>query len=258
MSPTIELDRVTKIYRRSHLGRVKESIGVDDLSFSVSAGEVFGLLGLNGSGKTTTIKMLLGLLRPTKGRALVFGQMMPAPEVLKRVGYLPDAAYLPKHLSGREAVRYYATLSGMTGRERDLAVDRMLDQVGMRAAADKRIGEYSKGMFQRISIAQSLVHNPDLLIMDEPITGLDPLAVREIRQLVSWFKAQGKTVFFSSHDISEVEKVCDRIGILAAGRLVASAEQHAWRSRPGALEDLFSSSVRRSDSIGPLAFTLEN
>ena len=254
MTPAIQFQNVTKIYRRSHLGRTTESTGVSDLTLDVRAGEVFGLLGLNGSGKTTTLKMLLGLLRPTRGTATLFGRTMPDSDVLRRIGYLPDAAYLPKYLTGREAVWFYATLSGIPVDKRGAAVDRILENVGMTAAADKRIGDYSKGMFQRISMAQALVHEPELLIMDEPITGLDPLAVREVRQLVAWLKSQGRTVFFSSHDISEVEKVCDRIGILAAGKLVALMDQKEWAGQEGKLEEVFTSTVKRSEGIGTLKF----
>ena len=255
MSLAIQLQDVTKIYRRSHLGKLRESTGVTNVTLDIRAGEVFGLLGLNGSGKTTTIKMLLGLLRPTRGTATLFGRTMPDAEVLRKIGYLPDAAYLPKYLTGREAVWFYATLSGLPQARRSAAVDGILEKVGMTAAAHKKIGEYSKGMFQRISMAQALVHDPELLIMDEPITGLDPLAVREVRQLVSWLKTQGRTVFFSSHDISEVEKVCDRIGILAAGKLVAVMEQKEWAGQEGKLEAVFTSTVQRSEGIGTLKFS---
>jgi len=255
MSLAIELRDVTKIYRRSHLGKERESIGVCGLTLDVRCGEVFGLLGLNGSGKTTTIKMLLGLLRPTRGTAALLGRTMPDAQTLRKIGYLPDAAYLPKYLTGEEAVWFYATLSGLPRAGRRAAVANILEKVGMTQAARKKIGAYSKGMLQRISMAQALVHDPELLIMDEPITGLDPLAVREVRQLVSWLKSQGRTVFFSSHDISEVEKVCDRIGILAAGKLAAVVEQKEWAGRDGQLEAVFTSTVERSQGIGALKFS---
>ena len=250
----IELRNVTKIYRRSHLGRMKEWVGVQDLSLDIRAGEVFGLLGLNGAGKTTTIKLLLGLLQPTIGSIHLLGQAMPDSKVLGRVGYLPEAAYLNKMLTGFEAVSLYAALSQIPKRDRPFAVQRALERVGMEQTAQKPISEYSKGMLQRISMAQALVHNPGLLIFDEPITGLDPLALKEIRQLIAWLKSQGKTIFFSSHDISEVEKVCDRIGILVNGRLVRLEERSVWHDKPGALEDLFVSTVSQSQTIGPLRF----
>ena len=251
----IELDQVTKIYRRSHLGRVRETVGVKNLSLTVKAGEAFGLLGLNGSGKTTTIKLLLGLLRPTSGVVRVLGKTMPDLSVLKRVGYLPEAAYLNRSLTGREAVSLFATLSRIPRAGRQTAIPRILQQVGMERAADRKIGEYSKGMLQRIGMAQALVHEPELVIFDEPITGLDPLAVKDIRQLVAWLKSQGKTVFLSSHDISEVEKVCDRIAILAGGELAETAELKEWRGQEGRLEDLFASTVRRTENIGALHFS---
>jgi len=251
----IELDNVTKIYRRSHLGRVTETLAVRGLSLEIKRGEVFGLLGLNGSGKTTTIKLLLGLLRATTGTVRVLGNLMPDLRVLESVGYLPEAAYLNRSLTGREAVSLFATLSHIPKMKRKATVTQILQNVGMTAAADRRIGDYSKGMLQRIGMAQALVHQPELVIFDEPITGLDPLAVKEIRQLVAWLKSQGKTVFLSSHDISEVEKVCDRIAILAGGRLATVVEQSQWRGQEGRLEELFASTVKRSENIGSLQFS---
>lgn len=251
----ISLTNVTKIYRRSHLGRTYSTTGVQNISFEVRTGEVFGLLGLNGSGKTTTIKMLLGLLRPTHGTIHMLDRALPNLDVLARVGYLPEAAYLNKLLTGREVLRLFASLSGLPVNEREKAVISILERVGMTRVADRKIGEYSKGMLQRIGMAQALVHDPDLLIFDEPITGLDPLAVKDMRALVLWLKSRGKTVFFSSHDIPEVEKLCDRIGILAGGTLALIADKKEWEAKPGKLEELFTSTVKRSDAIGTLNFS---
>lgn len=251
----IRVQNVTKIYRRSHLGRVKESIGVSNIDFEIKKGEAFGLLGLNGSGKTTTIKLLLGLLVPTKGRVEVLGQDMPDLEALKHIGYLPEAAYINKFLTGFEAVSMFAQLSGVPCRDVKKRTEYILDQVGMTAAAGKRISEYSKGMVQRISIAQALLHDPDILILDEPITGLDPLAIREIRELVLWLKEQGKTIVLSSHSISEVERICDRIGILVSGRIEKFATSMEWKNKKGHLEDIFTDTAARSEHIGPLRFT---
>lgn len=250
----IKLEKVTKIYIKSHLGKVQRTTGVEDINFEIPKGEVFGLLGLNGSGKTTIIKMMLGLLYPTKGFVSVLGKNMPDTESLKRVGYLPEAAYLNKYLTGRETVRLFLGISDTQKKLSEEMVGSVLERVGMTGFAEKRLSDYSKGMLQRISIAQALVHDPEILIFDEPITGLDPLALKEVRQLIMWLKAKGKTVFFSSHNISEVEKVCDRIGILVNGKLASVVKQPEWEGKEGSLEDIFINIVKKSDRVGPLSF----
>ena len=250
----ISLKGVTKLYRKSHLGKTSESVGVQEVSLSVGKGEVFGLLGLNGAGKTTTIKMLMGLLYPTLGEVTLFGKSMPDPEALGRVGYLPEAAYLNRYLTGRETIRLFATLGGIPADVREKRVDEMVAKVGMVEWADKRIEEYSKGMVQRICIGQALVHDPDLLIFDEPITGLDPLAINEVRSLILWLKEQGKTVFLSSHDISEVARVADRIGILCAGKLAKTADASDFRDDPDKLEKIFEKTVAGTQRVGALSF----
>jgi ABC-2 type transport system ATP-binding protein len=248
----LRFQNVGKIYRRSHLGRVTETVGLQGLELDVAQGEVFGLLGLNGSGKTTAIKLIMGLHLPTTGDVEVLGRRMPDVEVLARIGYAPEAAYLNKSLTGRETLGLYAALSGMPEASRDAKVDEMLKRVGLDRAADKRLAEYSKGMLQRASLGQTLIHDPELLILDEPVTGLDPLAIKEVRALILWLKAKGKTVLFSSHDISEVEKVCDRIGILSGGKLARVMRQDEWRGKPDALENAFAASVTRTDGVGEI------
>jgi ABC-2 type transport system ATP-binding protein len=240
-----------KVYRRSHLGRVTETVGLAGLNLEIRRGEVFGLLGLNGSGKTTAIKLLMGLHLPTTGDVSVLGRRVPDVEVLARIGYAPEAAYLNRALTGRENLRLFATLSRIPGAEREARVARMMDRVGLGHAIDKRLSEYSKGMLQRASLAQALIHDPELVIMDEPITGLDPLAIKEVRALILWLKGKGKTVLFASHDISEVEKVCDRIAILSGGRLARAMTQDEWRGKDS-LEAAFASSVTRTDGVGEI------
>ena len=248
----LRFQRVGKIYRRSHLGRTTETVGLEGLDLDVARGEVFGLLGLNGSGKTTAIKLLMGLHLPTTGDVEVLGRRLPDVEVLARVGYAPESAYLNKSLTGRETLALYAALSRVPAARRAEKVDEMLRRVGLDRAADKRLSEYSKGMLQRASLAQALIHDPELLILDEPVTGLDPLAIKEVRALILWLKAKGKTVLFSSHDISEVEKVCDRIGILSGGRLARVMTQDEWRGSPDALEAAFAAAVVRTDGVGEI------
>ncbi|MDE2142658.1 MAG: ABC transporter ATP-binding protein [Elusimicrobia bacterium] len=248
----LRFQHVGKIYRRSHLGKVTETMGLDGLDLEVRTGEVFGLLGLNGSGKTTAIKLLMGLHLPTTGDVEVLGRRVPDVEVLARIGYAPEAAYLNKSLTGRENLRLFAALSRVPAAEREAKVARMLEKIGLGHAMDRRLSEYSKGMLQRASLAQALIHEPELVILDEPVTGLDPLAIKEVRSLILWLKGKGKTVLFSSHDISEVEKVCDRIGILSAGRLAKVMTQDEWRGRPDALENAFTAAVARTDGIGEI------
>ena len=248
----LRFQRVGKIYRRSHLGRETATVGLDGLDLDVPQGQVFGLLGLNGSGKTTAIKLLMGLHLPTTGDVEVLGRRVPDVEVLARIGYAPEAAYLNKSLTGRENLRLFATLSRVPGPVREKKVADMLERMGLSRAMDKRLSEYSKGMLQRASLAQALIHDPELVILDEPVTGLDPLAIKEVRALILWLKSKGKTVLFSSHDISEVEKVCDRIGILSGGRLAKVMTQNEWRGKTDALENTFAASVTRTDGVGEI------
>lgn len=248
----IRFQNVSKIYRRSHLGRVTETTGLAGLTLDIARGEVFGLLGLNGSGKTTAIKLLMGLHHPTKGEVETLGGRASDITVLGRIGYAPEAAYLNKTLTGRENLRLFASLSGLPRAEIDPRTEEILAKVGLAKAMDQRLSEYSKGMLQRASLAQALVHDPELVILDEPVTGLDPLAIKEVRVLILWLKSKGKTVLFSSHDISEVERVCDRIGILSGGRLVKVMTQDEWRGEADALETAFTSAVVRTDGVGPI------
>lgn len=248
------MEGVRKIYRQSHLGRVKETVGVAGVDLDVGEGEVFGLVGLNGAGKSTTIKLLLGLQFPTQGFVRVLGKEMPDVGILRRVGYLPEGAYISRLLTGREIVDFFARLSGIPADGRERAVESVLSRIGMLGAANDRGSSYSKGMLQRISMAQALVHDPDVLILDEPGTGLDPMAIKELREMILWLKSEGKTVFFSSHNISEVEQVCDRIGILSEGRVVRVLKHEEWDKGRGALEEVFLAEVRRSERVGPMRF----
>ncbi|MBI4371028.1 MAG: ABC transporter ATP-binding protein [Elusimicrobia bacterium] len=241
-----------KVYRRSHLGRVTETIGLLRLDLKIRRGEVFGLLGLNGSGKTTAIKLLMGLHLPTTGEVEVLGRRAGDVDTLARVGYAPEAAYLNAALTGRETLRLFDALARRPARGREERVARMLDQVGLSRAGDTRLSSYSKGMLQRASLAQALLHDPELVVLDEPMTGLDPLAIQEMRAVVLWLRGRGKTVLLSSHDMSEVERVCDRIGILNGGRLARVLERRDWEGAPNAIESIFAQTVTRTDGVGPI------
>jgi ABC-2 type transport system ATP-binding protein len=233
----IHTDNLTKIYRKRHLGRLFSSKGIEGVNLDVERGEIFGLLGLNGSGKTTTIKLLLGLLRPSRGAVSLLETRMPDVAVLEKVGYLPEVPSFYPYLTAKETLKFYADLSNVESSEEKTG--KLLELVGLSASGDKRLSEFSKGMLQRVGIAQSLIHDPQVLFYDEPVTGLDPLAIHEMRNLILRLKQEGKTVFLSSHLISEVEKVCDRVGILAKGRLVKTLTQSEWSQKEGELERVF-------------------
>jgi ABC-2 type transport system ATP-binding protein len=228
MPVAIETINLTKTYRS--LFGLRTVNAVEDLSISVDEGEVFGFLGPNGAGKTTTIKILLGILYPTSGECKLFGETFNsnsifAPESAKsrlkaEIGYLPEGSYFPEFLTGREILLYYGKLYGLRGQTlRDRVVE-TLDLVGMEYAADRLLQNYSKGMRQRIGLAQALLSDPKLLVMDEPTVGLDPIARREIRDLILKLRNLGKTLFVCSHELSEIEMVCDRIGIINNGKMI--------------------------------------
>jgi len=215
----IEARGLTVIYRPGLLGR--PVTGLQGLDLRVEPGEVFGYIGANGAGKTTTIKTLLGLNRPTRGEALLFGVGSSRPESRRDVGFLPEAPYFYEYLTGRETVEFYARLSGIPSRERSPRAADILERVGLSGAAERRVRTYSRGMRQRLGLAQAIVHRPKLLILDEPMSGLDPLGRRDVRLLIREIARDGATVFFSSHILSDVESLCDRVGVVAGGKLVA-------------------------------------
>ena len=193
---------------------------VDQLDLCVAAGQVFGLLGPNGSGKSTTIKLMLGLLEPTAGESRVFGVPSARVEARREVGYLPESPNFYRHLTGRELVQFYARMCGRPRAALAARVDEVVALVGLSEAANRRVGTYSKGMLQRIGLAQALVHDPRLLILDEPTAGVDPVGSAEMAELILQLKAQGKTVLITSHLLGQIEDICDRVAILDRGRLM--------------------------------------
>lgn len=242
----IEIDNLTKIYVKSHLGRTTRTVGVENLSLSVEEGEIFGLLGLNGSGKTTTIKLLLSLLFPTQGSITIDSIRIPDIRARKLIGYLPEMAFLYKFLTAAEILRFYGMLSGIPGNKIDERIDHVLDKVKMKRHASRRLSEFSKGMQQRIALAQSFIHDPSILLFDEPVTGIDPIGLKDMRQLILDLNKSGKTILFSSHSISEVEKIASRVGILVQGRLTRVVEQKEWSGKEGLLEKIFIDTVQPS------------
>ena len=200
----------------------RRTVALDRLDLEVAAGEIYGFLGPNGAGKTTTIKLLLGLLAPTAGRAEVLGEDARGLAHRARLGYLPENPAFYDYLTGRELLDFCGRLAGLAGPGRRRRIDELLGLVGLERAADVRLGRYSKGMLQRAGLAQALLGDPRLLILDEPQSGLDPAGRKEVRDLILRLAAEGRTVLFSSHILADAEMICDRVGILRAGRLVAA------------------------------------
>jgi len=217
MEYAIETFSLTKIFS-DWWGRAKV-YAVEDLSLQVRYNEVFGFLGPNGSGKTTTLKMLLGLLHPTRGRCLILGGDGSDPKINSRIGFLPEESYLYRYLNARETLDFYGRLFGLPPKLRKLRIEALLDMVGLKAVANRPVGTFSKGMARRIGLAQALINDPDLLILDEPTTGLDPIGTRQIKDLIIKLAERGKTILLCSHLLADVEDVCDRIAILYGGKI---------------------------------------
>ncbi len=235
---------VEKTYKRAGLLGAKYTTAVQDLSFELPGGEVAGLLGLNGAGKTTIMKLLTGLLFPNAGKVRVFGLPPSGQDAKRRVGFLPELPYFPPQVKPADALAYYGRLSGLAGAELAQAVRGAMERTGLEPHAGKRVAEFSKGMLQRLGLAQALLHRPDLLVLDEPVSGLDPLAIHDIRGLLASLNAEGRTVFLSSHSISEVEKLCSRVLIMVRGRLARTVKRAEWEAAPGGLEAIFVEAVK--------------
>ena len=217
-TPAIEIQGLTKDFPVG-FWRPKMRRALENLTFQVEDGEVFGFLGPNGAGKTTTIKLLMGLIFPTSGTARVRGRSIDDIEMHREVGYLPEQPYFYDYLTARELLDYYARFANYGAAERRERVGKFLDRVGLAAEADVQLRKFSKGMLQRAGIAQAILHDPPVVILDEPMSGLDPVGRREVRDIMLDLKKQGRTVFFSTHILSDAEMLCDRVAVLARGRL---------------------------------------
>lgn len=218
MSAVIETKKLTKVYEAAAKGQDVQAL--TDLDLEVNVGEIFGYLGPNGSGKTTTVKLLLGLIFPTSGSIKILGNSdIGSPAVRKKIGYLPEGAYYPDFLKGEEVLRFYGQLYGLSGKDLESRIDRALDLVGLTRARKRLIRGYSKGMRQRIGLAQALLSDTQILMLDEPTTGLDPIARKEIRDILVHLRDEGRTLLICSHELLEVEMISNRVGILFEGEL---------------------------------------
>jgi ABC-2 type transport system ATP-binding protein len=203
------------------------------LNLSVEAGETFGFLGPNGAGKTTTLKLLMGIIFPTAGSATILGKSFHDPEVKKRIGFLPEQPYFYDYLSAPELLDYYAQLSGVPSAERKPRIASLLERVGLGDVGSKQLRKFSKGMMQRVGIAQAIIHDPEVVFLDEPMSGLDPLGRHEIREMIQGLKDAGKTIFFSTHILSDAEALCDRVAVIHKGELRGVGVVNDLRARAG-------------------------
>ena len=218
----IEVKHLSKTFRQGFWRKRVEALR--DVSFEVEPGCIFGFLGPNGAGKTTTIKILTGLIAPTGGEASVLGQKVPSPDARSRLGFLPENPYVYPYLTPREFIRMCGRLSGMRGNALHKRTEHVLERVGIAYAAERQVLRLSKGMLQRTCLAAALVHEPDLLVLDEPMSGLDPVGRKEVRDIILQERTDGKTVFFSSHILSDVESMCDQVTILRKGEVVVEGK----------------------------------
>ena len=218
LNTVVEINNLRVVFPSREL-RGEAKLAVDGLNLQVRAGEVFGFLGPNGAGKTTTMNVLLGFVNASGGSASIFGVDVRRPIARQRIGYLPELTYYYKFLNTEELLRFYSRIFRIPPAEREKRIDSVLKLVELESARKRLIKTYSKGMQQRVGLAQALINNPDLLILDEPTSGLDPLGRMKVREIIQRLKEQGKTVFFSSHELGEVETVCDRVAILHNGKL---------------------------------------
>src|SRR6266571_727046 len=224
---------LTKIFK-DFWGRPKAR-AVDNVDFEVRRGEVFGLLGPNGSGKSTTVKLLLGLLYPTKGHIEVFGHSARHVATKSRIGYLPEESYLYRYLNSHETLDFFGNLFRLPRGDRDNRAEQLLEMVGLSQTRTRAVGEFSKGMQRRIGLAQALINDPDLMILDEPTAGLDPIGCREVKDLILALAQRGKTVILSSHLLSDVEDVCDRVVIYYGGRIQAAGPLKELLAKPDSI-----------------------
>jgi ABC-2 type transport system ATP-binding protein len=231
MTPAINIENLTKDFPFGFSNLKLRA--VDNLSLKIRDNQVFGLLGPNGSGKSTTIKVILGLLAPTVGKCEIFGVSSNNVQSRRDVGFLPEAPYFYRYLTGFEMVKFFAKVCGV---EKKILIDRVhevIEWVGLREAANRRVGTYSKGMLQRIGLAQAIVHNPRLIILDEPTAGVDPVGSAEISELILKLKREGKTVLLCSHLLAQVEDICDHVAILNRGKLILEGELNQLVGRKG-------------------------
>lgn len=235
--PIIKTENLSKIFKVGFMGR--RVTALKNLNLEVSGGEIFGFLGPNGAGKTTTIKILMGLIYPTSGKVLLMGNELGHVETKRHIGFLPEQPYFYEYLTSEEFLKFYGQLSGVDKEVLKERIPSLLSTVGLEKAIGLQLRKFSKGMLQRIGIAQALISHPDLIVLDEPMSGLDPIGRKDVRDIILRLRDEGRTIFFSTHIIPDVELICDRVGILIKGELV----------NVGRLSDIIDSRVKHIEII---------
>ena len=238
----ITTEGLTKEFRVGF--RMKRVLALDGLNLRVEEGEIFGYIGPNGAGKTTTLKIMMGLIYPTSGNVQIFGRDIKDINIKMDIGFLPEAPYFYDYLTAREFLDFYSQLFGLAKKERERRIEGLLDMVDLRLVKDTQLRKFSRGMLQRIGIAQALINDPKLVILDEPMSALDPVGRTKIRDVILRLKDEGKTVFFSSHILSDVEMICDQVGLLVNGKLKEIGKLEELLGERESLEDLFMEEVR--------------
>lgn len=237
-------DRVSKAYKKPGFLKVERKKALRDISFEVFSKEIVGILGLNGAGKTTIIKSIFGIIKPDSGSIRILDSSPEKEVIRKDLGYVPELPYFNPQSRAYDALAYYALLSGLSREEIRARALPILSRVGLGLRYSSKCFEFSKGMLQRLAFAQALIHDPSFVVMDEPVSGLDPIAVKDLRDLILELNSAGKTFFLSSHSISELEKVCHRVFILKEGSIVRCVEKKEWEKSPTGLEEIFVKAVK--------------
>lgn len=245
-TPAIEINGLSKSFGT----RRKRNSALDHLSLTIAQGEVFGFLGPNGAGKSTTIKLLLHFLKPDSGSLRILGKTVGQEEFRHQIGYLSEFPFFYDHLTARETLRLSGRLSGMGAQLITQRVSLLLERMNLTEAMDRRVGGFSKGMKQRLGMANALIHDPEVLIFDEPMSGLDPVGRHQIKRLIAELKEQGKTIFFSSHILSDIEALCDRIGVINKGVLLYSGELRDFVTGGESVEERFVAIIEEDNHAG--------